>query len=160
MTIEWLRDTHHIHRLVEIFTQTVSTDYITSTEIREGRAVSTTEWSTALSDLLHEELRSRVSVWQVAVIRPEGVDAPIEGWAMVCPRDADTVVLEDIVVTRAGLGIHLLEWITEQVRNRGYRELVGEVGVRNTSAQEFLARRGWVEESRIFRKALTVTKSK
>lgn len=139
MKIQWLHDTNRADELVDFFLSNTTNDYITDIEIEEGRAVSLTQWSDNLKDILKKELIKEIPLGNVLVVT---LDEQIKGYALV-KIDGKRVVIEDIIVSVKGLGSDMMKIIHWWADMKGIERLVCHVGLNNEAAKGLMIKRGY-----------------
>lgn len=139
MKIQWLHDINRADELVDFFLANTTKDYITDIEIEEGRAVSLTQWSDNLKDILKKELLKEIPLGNVLVVT---LDDQIKGYALV-KIDGKKVVIEDIIVSVKGLGSDMMKIIHWWADMKGIDKIVCHVGLNNEAAKGLMRKRGY-----------------
>ena len=143
MKIDFLIDKSKVDLLVDLFIKKANVDYITHIEIEEGRAISTTQWSDNLKDVLKKELLESCTDLRLITISD---DEEINGYALLRFNE-DSIIIEDIIVNKKGLGKELILWIENYSKMVGFKRLIGDVGCRNEVAKSFMSKLGFQEQT-------------
>ncbi len=150
VAIEWCRTSGHADKLASFFAANVTPEFVSHAELQTGRAISTTEWSPGLKDILKREIEQRLSetesLKRVAVVHEENDLIGIAYVSFNFDAPAPFAILEDIVVRNdkrgMGIGRAFLHWILERVKETGARRVFLESGKANHSAHHFFERDG------------------
>ena len=146
LKINWFGNINRVDELVNIFLNNTGMEYITHIEIEEGRALSINEWSPNLKDILKEELIIEMAKSKVVVAEE---DNEIKGYALLKVENK-TLIVEDIVVNQKGIGTAIMEWIENEIKNRGIKRLMADIGIKNKRAQEFMKKLGYEAQTIVY----------
>jgi len=150
---EWSTDTRMADTLARFMYASLigCPEYISYSEIQEGRAVSPTTWSPDLEKILRASIENHLrgrndgdGVGALAIAK-SGTD--LVGLLQISYEEAPNhtyVVLEDLVVApkfrNYRIGERFLKWIEDCLRNKGVKEVFLESGVGNAKAHRFFER--------------------
>lgn len=167
---EWLTDASPVDALVQLFMAGSQSNYITSGELQEERAVAPATWSPDLPDILRAEFEAviRNPLYQGANAALVYSDDRVAGYALIeYSKDGKYATLSDIVIhpdeQNMRLGRQLAHWVLDQLKAAGIREVYAESNIHNEGAHDFLHRLGFETISKVFHlslvKALPVARS-
>ena len=60
------------------------------------------------------------------------------------------LIVEDIVVNQKGIGTEIMEWIENEIKNRGIKRLMADIGIKNKRAQEFMKKLGYEAQTIVY----------
>lgn len=159
--IEWLNDPQLIDSLVELFLAGSKGNYISHSELQEGRAVAPDAWAPNLPDILRAEFDEviRSPLYRGANAALVYSDDRVAGYALIeYSEDGKYATLSDIVihpeVRNMRLGRRLANWVLDQLKAAGIREVYAESNIHNEGAHNFMQRLGFETISRVFRLSL------
>lgn len=120
--------------LVDLFIANAGTDYITHIEIEEGRALSSSEWSSNLKNILYTQFHYSVKEGNILLAIEDG---KVVGFANV-HFGVSTITIEDIISTKKGIGTALLKEI-----EKADSTFMADIGPDNTRARAFMEKNGY-----------------
>ena len=143
--------------LAAFFVRNADPDYISHSEVQDGRAISFDEWGPRFEERVLGDIEwslegsrdagDSLTGPRMVLARREGVRLGIALVHLDGESPGRFATIEDLVVDRArrdsGIGGHMVEFIVEQLEARGIRRLFLESGVRNRAAHRFLERHGF-----------------
>jgi GNAT superfamily N-acetyltransferase len=157
-TVAWCTDVAAAPALAQFFVDNVDTNYISHSELQGPRALDRDHWAPDLLNVLRREITRRIGEhggkipanrpsYPVFAVRRDSVLLGLGMISMIPTAPVPYAVIEDVVVARAGrdagVGRHILEWLTSEARAVGCVRLFLESGVGNKRAHEFFAREGF-----------------
>lgn len=158
---DWCRDAQQARRLARIFSENITTDYISHSELQGFRAISSRQWSDDIARQLESDVLSRVTnpldappdgqtTLAVALV-VDGVETGVFLVTFARHAARPFAVLEDMVVLPAarshGYGSQFLDWISQECAARGIRRMFLESGIENDHAHHFFEREGFEKVS-------------
>jgi len=161
--VKWVREDGDTKALAQLFVDNATIDYISHSEIQEGRAVNENSWSKDLLSHINTELQaaSKNETFQAANIAAAYLDNKPVGYLLVEYADEGNglfAILSDIVVDRTyqrhHVGTTLADWTLAQLRKEGIQSLYAESNLKNTAAHHFLEKQGMKAVSKVFRMEL------
>lgn len=146
----WCADTSKTDELTEFFYQNLlsDTDYISHSEIQEGRALSANEWSPKLKSILNKSVLNHLagqnddgSRGALAFAQLHGKIVGILQISYCESPHMQYAVLEDLIVCRStrskGFGSMFVRWLYEQLKKQCIEFIFLESGIRNARAHAF-----------------------
>jgi len=145
-------------RLARFFSENVTPQYISHSELQGRRALAVGMWSPDLEEVLTSEIQTRlgermsdfpaVSAWQgVIEARQDGTVVAVAFVTLSRSASVPFGILEDIVVDSSrrgsGIGEAVIRWIIDTFRRAGIRRIFLESGLSNTGAHHLFERLGF-----------------
>ena len=157
MTIAWCFDANEAPMLGHFFADHVTPAYISHSELQGPRALDAEHWQPGLAGIIAREIDERVrdgdAVSATKDTKPvfaARLAGELVGVGMVSffpTAQEPYAILEDLVVDQnrrgLGLGKQILDWVTDQARSAGCRNLFLESGVHNHRAHAFFKKEGF-----------------
>lgn len=157
LTVNWCSKVSEASALGKFFADNVSPAYISHSELQGTRAIDADHWQPGLPEIVADEIRGRA---QEAKMVDSGHDSKpvfvakisdeVVGLGMVSffpTAQEPYAILEDIVVDQNkrafGIGKQLLDWVEDQARSIGGKQLFLESGLQNHHAYEFFKKEGF-----------------
>ena len=145
IAIGWCSTSSQADRLASFFAANVTPEFISHAELQTGRALSTTEWSPGLKDILKREIEQRLSetesLKKVAAVHQDNDLVGIAYVSFNFDVPVPFAILEDVVVRGdkrgSGIGRTFLNWILERAKEAGARRVFLESGKENHAAHHF-----------------------
>jgi GNAT superfamily N-acetyltransferase len=158
---DWCRDAAQARRLARIFSENITSSYISHSELQGYRAVSPGQWSDDIGQQLQADVVGRISnpldappdgqTTLAAALVVDGVETGVFLVTFARNSARPFAVLEDMMVLPAarshGHGSQFLEWISKECTARGIRRMFLESGIENDHAHHFFEREGFEKVS-------------
>ena len=163
ISIKWLEDTNDAAVLAKLFIKNTGSNYISHSEIQDGRAVDEKVWNTAIQVLLSEEFKSAIQnkTFPESNIAAAILDQKIVGFALVEIKESPNgpfANLSDIIVDKDfrnyGIGAKLVEWIIPRLKEQKIKYLFAESNIKNSLAHKFLMHNDFSPVSKVFLKKI------
>ena len=162
----FLPDARRAKAVVRLIGENTTTNYITHTEVLEGRAEHTRRWAHFRRSMLIADIRSAIRRKRkgeggvLAARKGKGKRNRILGVAVLrYDKRHRYGVIEDIVVdvrTRGtGVGSQLMAAAFRTMKEAGMENVILESGCRNKDAHRFFKRHGFKEAAVMFMKSLS-----
>lgn len=160
VSLAWENDPSRIPSYVEFFTRNVLPEYISFSEMQDGRADSDCRWSLSLDAILHAQLLSAMtpqnpaSSHRVAVARRGGDIVALALVEFYLDAVHPYAVLADLIVESAergqGIGDRVVSWIVQACHERQCQRIFLESGSQNHRAHAFFAAHNFRPVSTVF----------
>lgn len=165
VTLSWCKDIKASVELVEFMSMCLQScpEYISHSELWEGRAITQTEWSPDLNRVLRSSIINHINGQDDDGGSGAVVEAKIDGKRIailqVSLHQSEAInyaILEDIVIhpekRSKGVGKQILRWLEGQLKHQGYKAIFLESGLRNHGAHRFFEREGFITVSKVLSK--------
>ena len=158
--IGWENDASNLARLVRLFIDNSSENYISHGEIYAERAISEREWTPDVEKVLEKEFAASLlnAPFVESNILSLSIDGEIIAFCLieyVTNQHSQFAVLSDIIVDKSrrkmSLGTRMIDWLKEPLKSRGYNFLLAESNISNTRAHEFLTKQDFKSISKVFK---------
>lgn len=150
----WCKTHDYDDAIKDLFLTSLTPDYISHSEIQEGRAININQWHSNLKGNIQSDINNAVSDkhphYAMAVALQEN---KFMGVAFVSETQAAIhyATLDDLMIsTQArgmGLGGKFLDWIEKEIKNKGINHLFLESGIRNHGAHHFFEKHQFIPVS-------------
>lgn len=151
--------------LADFFVANVDPEYISHQEMQGGRALSANQWD---SDLRSSLVKEVLEIWTTVAtaecsrgIVEARIGGTLVGMAIMSWYMSAKVPYswgEDLVVLRSSrgkkIGLQMVEWILQELRNKGIRRVFLESGVGNDHAHRYFEQVGFSTCSIVMMKSL------
>lgn len=153
-TFLWCKTHQYDSAITNLFLNTITTDYISHSEIQYGRAISTQQWHQHIAQQFQSELdnaiSSQISDQEIAISLDE---EKLLGVAMLSYTKAAIyfATLDDLIISSQargmGIGSQFIDWIEHEMKIKGINHLFLESGIQNQSAHHFFEKKGFTPVS-------------
>lgn len=157
VSIAWCRDAGRAKTLATLFSNNLTSSYISHSELQGDRAIAPGQWVPDIAKVLQNEIVGRVgnpsdpaagaATQLVAGIRAGETDVGVMLVTFSRAAAVPYAVLEDIVMRADmrgnGYGQQALDWLDLECRQRGINRQFLESGIENHHAHELFERDGF-----------------
>lgn len=163
LSFMWINDVSESEKLIALFLSSSKENYISHTEIQEGRAYDEYTWSDNIRDLLATEFEEAIKNKPLINSNIAGTyyDNRLVAFALLefkSSLNGSFAVLSDIIVAdefrNNKIGEKLLKWIWAQMKNTDIKRVYAESNIQNTIAHKFLVENGFSIVSKVFKQDL------
>lgn len=154
LTFSWCHDTHFKQEILDLFISNLSTNYISHSELQEGRAIDKTHWHPQLADKIAEDITRSIDPKHPSFLLAVGIENNqllAAAFITLSTTNIPYATLEDMVVsplTRGkGIGQQFFTWIEQECRTKGIQRLFLESGIQNQGAHHFFEKAGFAPVS-------------
>ena len=157
----WCRDAARARRLARLFSDNLTSSYISHSELQGRRAISPDQWVGNLAEVIEADLLGRIvnpldaapgeMTTLTAHLTENGTDIAV--FLVTFSRTAHHpyAILEDMMVDPKvrshGHGSRFLRWIEAECARRGISRMFLESGITNDHAHHFFEREGFKKVS-------------
>ena len=153
----WCRDAAKAKSLAKLFSDNLTSSYISHSELQGPRAVSTTQWSADIAGVIEADLVGRcenpldaapnASTMLTAYLTMNGEDVAVFLVTFSRAAHHPYVILEDMMVASHmrghGCGTLFMRWIEGECAARAIGRMFLESGINNDHAHHFFEREGF-----------------
>lgn len=160
----WVHGPGELEKLTTLFLNNSRENYISHSEIQQGRAYDENTWSNDILAILTSEFDEAIQneLYKKSNIAASYYNNILVGFALVefdsSPERA-YAILSDIIVDEnyreCRIGETLLNWIAAQLEIHGIKSVYAESNLKNSPAHRFLVNNGFKPLSKVFKKDLS-----
>ncbi|WP_321515860.1 GNAT family N-acetyltransferase [Marinifilum fragile] len=163
LSCKWLNDLSETERLTTLFLNNSKNNYISHSEIQEGRAYNESTWSDDIRDILTTEFEEAIEngLFYNANIAALYHNNLLVAFALVefkSSPNGNFAILSDIIVDKDyrnnKIGENLLRWIITQLSTNDIKCIYAESNIQNDIAHNFLLENGFKSISKVFKQDL------
>lgn len=161
LSCKWVTELSETEKLTTLFINNTKENYISHSEIHEGRAYDDKTWSSDLLAMLNSEFNEAIrnKLFFQSNIVAAYINNNLVAFALVefkTSPNGSYAVLSDIIVDKNyrknKIGENLLKWIVTQLNNNSIKSLFAESNIQNSPAHQFLIDNGFTALSTVFKK--------
>lgn len=159
LSFKWIQDLSETEKLTTLFINNSKENYISHSEIQEGRAINKNEWSDDIRTILTSEFNEAIKndLFIQSNIVAAYLDQRLVGFALIeyiNAPEASYAILSDIVVDtdyrKNNIGENLIDWVLPQLKNNKIKSIFAESNIQNHAAHQFLTKMGFQSISKVF----------
>jgi Recombinational DNA repair ATPase (RecF pathway) len=163
LSCKWINDLSETERLITLFLNNSKNNYISHSEIQEGRAYNESTWSDDIRDILTTEFGEAIEngLFYNANIAALYHKNLLVAFALVefkSSPNGNFAILSDIIVDKDyrnnKIGENLLHWIITQLSTNDIKCIYAESNIQNDIAHNFLLENGFKSISKVFKQDL------
>ncbi len=161
LSIKWIQDLSETEKLTTLFINNSKENYISHSEIQEGRAINKEEWSEDIRAILTSEFNEAIKndLFNQSNIVAAYTNQLLIGFALIEYKnapEASYAILSDIVVDtdyrKNNIGENIIDWVLPQLKSNKIKSLFAESNIHNHPAHQFLSKMGFQVISKVFMK--------
>lgn len=164
LSFKWLDELSETEKLTTLFINNSKENYISHSEIQEGRAYNDKTWANDILAMLTSEFNEAIKneLFYHSNIVAAYYDNNLVAFALVeykTSPNGSYAVLSDIIVDKNyrknKIGENLLKWIVAQLNKNNIKSLFAESNIQNNPAHQFLVENGFKPLSKVFKQDLS-----
>lgn len=161
---KWVNDLSETEKLTTLFFNNSGKNYISHSEIQEGRAYNEHTWSNNIQDILTSEFEEAIKnkLYYSSNIAASYYNNCLVAFALIeykSSLNGSFAILSDIIVEKDfrnnKIGENLLKWIITQLSNNDIKSIYAESNIQNNLAHKFLVENGFNSISKVFKQDLS-----
>lgn len=153
-TFTWCQTHEYDDEIKSLFLTSLSTDYISHSEIQCGRAINPQSWHKNLAEQFQSDLDASIAIDEPAYALAIALeDTTLLGVAFISYTQAAIhyATLDDLMMSPKargkGVGSQFLHWIETEIKQKGTNHIFLESGIRNKNAHHFFEKHGFTPVS-------------
>ena len=163
ISVRWIHDLSESEKLTSLFINNSKENYISHSEIQEGRAYDENTWSHDIQTVLTSEFSDALKneLFDQSNIVAAFLNQQLVGFALVEFKNSPNepyAVLSDIIVDKNfrknNIGEKIIKWLKSQLINNNIKSLFAESNIKNDSAHQFLIKSGFKPISKVFKQVI------